>query len=66
MPGEVSRSYDPEGEYPEDDRDLASPSQVCWYCHGEGGFHDCGEDCCPCDSPELNERCPECDGSGRV
>lgn len=39
---------------------------TCWHCHGEGGFHDCGEDCCPCADPELNETCPECDGTGRI
>lgn len=38
----------------------------CWQCQGEGGFHDCGEDCCPCLEPELdlNEKCQECDGQG--
>jgi hypothetical protein len=36
----------------------------CWKCMGEGGFHDCGEDCCPCLEPELNELCEECDGEG--
>ncbi len=37
----------------------------CWQCHGEGGWHDCGEDCCPClDKEEIDERCDECDGKG--
>lgn len=37
----------------------------CWQCHGEGGFHDCGEDCCPClDKEELTELCDECEGLG--
>lgn len=38
----------------------------CWNCHGEGGFHNCGEDCCCCLHPEsdLNEACGECDGEG--
>lgn len=38
----------------------------CWNCFGDGGFHDCGEDCCPCLHPEadLNETCQECDGEG--
>jgi hypothetical protein len=41
-------------------------SEQCWYCHGEGGFHDCGEDCCPClDKDEITEDCCECDGTGR-
>lgn len=40
----------------------------CWYCHGNGGFHDCGEDCCPClyhdGEPEDVDWfvCPECHG----
>jgi hypothetical protein len=40
--------------------------QQCWQCQGEGGFHDCGEDCCPCLYPELdlNETCGECQGKG--
>ena len=39
----------------------------CDRCEGEGGFHDCGEDCCCClDKDELTERCDECDGTGRV
>ncbi len=40
--------------------------ESCWYCMGAGGFHDCGEDCCPCADPDddLNEDCPECDGQG--
>jgi len=38
----------------------------CWQCHGAGGFHDCGEDCCPCLDPEddLNEKCDVCGGEG--
>lgn len=37
----------------------------CWYCHGEGGFHDCGEDCCCClDKDEITRVCPECGGEG--
>ena len=41
---------------------------TCWQCHGEGGFHDCGEDCCPCLHPELdlNEVCDVCDGEGYI
>lgn len=37
----------------------------CWSCHGEGGWHDCGEDCCPClDKEEITVDCDECDGEG--
>lgn len=38
----------------------------CWSCQGEGGYHDCGDDCCPCLEPELdlNVDCPECKGEG--
>lgn len=38
----------------------------CCYCSGDGGFHDCGEDCCACADPEsdLNETCTECNGEG--
>ena len=39
--------------------------ESCDYCNGEGGFHDCGEDCCCCADPEeITENCPECDGDG--
>lgn len=40
--------------------------EPCWCCHGAGGWHDCGEDCCCCLEPELdlNERCEECGGEG--
>jgi hypothetical protein len=46
-----------------DDRD-AGEWECCWHCGGAGGFHDCGEDCCPCADPELNETCEECHGEG--
>lgn len=37
----------------------------CWHCHGEGGFHDCGEDCCCClDKEEITIDCEECKGEG--
>jgi hypothetical protein len=36
----------------------------CWECFGEGGWHDCGEDCCCCLDPEINEWCPTCGGDG--
>lgn len=40
--------------------------ETCWSCAGDGGFHDCGEDCCPCLYPELdlNQPCDVCDGRG--
>ena len=39
---------------------------TCWQCGGEGGFHDCGEDCCACLYPELdiNWPCDICEGKG--
>jgi hypothetical protein len=38
----------------------------CWNCCGAGGWHDCGEDCCPClDKEEITVDCDECDGEGR-
>lgn len=37
----------------------------CWHCGGEGGFHDCGEDCCCClDKEEITHDCQECHGDG--
>ncbi len=37
----------------------------CWHCQGEGGFHDCGEDCCMCfDKEEITIDCEECNGEG--
>lgn len=39
--------------------------EQCWQCYGEGGWHDCGEDCCPClDKEEITEWCEECGGEG--
>lgn len=40
--------------------------ECCWYCMGDGGFHDCGEDCCPCAEQDPNEICTECGGSGKL
>ena len=38
---------------------------TCPRCHGEGGWHDCMEDCCPClDKEEITHWCPDCGGSG--
>ncbi len=48
-----------------DDFDDSGEWETCWSCGGEGGWHDCGEDCCPCAEPEINEVCNECDGRGR-
>lgn len=38
----------------------------CWYCGGEGDYHDCGEDTCCCAEPDFDERidCDECGGKG--
>lgn len=39
--------------------------EMCWQCHGDGGFHDCGEDCCACADPdEITDICEECRGEG--
>lgn len=39
--------------------------ESCWACHGSGGFHDCGEDCCCCADPEeITHFCNECHGEG--
>lgn len=52
-----------ECKYPDDD--YAEDRMQCWLCHGEGGFHDCGEDTCCClDKDEITDDCPECDGEG--
>jgi hypothetical protein len=40
-------------------------AEQCWQCQGEGGFHDCGEDCCCClDKEEITDECSECEGRG--
>jgi hypothetical protein len=37
----------------------------CWQCHGEGGWHDCGEDCCCClDKETIDVECDICEGEG--
>ena len=39
----------------------------CWDCGGQGGFHDCGEDCCACVNPEeVTEDCVTCGGHGFI
>jgi len=57
--------YDDE-DYEADYDDLDYDRETCWHCHGDGGFHDCGDDVCPCADPEPNEICRECDGTGRI
>ncbi len=48
-----------------DDDDPVDDGDSCWHCLGEGGFHECGEDCCCCADPdEITETCPECGGTG--
>lgn len=39
----------------------------CPDCDGTGTYHDCGEDCCPCAEPDLDDQvdCPNCNGEGR-
>lgn len=38
----------------------------CWKCNGDGGWHDCGEDFCPCAAPTLNVVCDICGGRGFI
>lgn len=59
--------YEPDNpDYYDCDPDYDCDSETCWHCFGEGGFHDCGDDCCPCAEPELNVTCEECKGTGRI
>ena len=37
---------------------------TCWDCGGEGGYHDCMDDCCCCLDPEDNRDCATCHGEG--
>ena len=40
-------------------------STTCWDCGGSGGFHDCGDDSCPCADPEEpTDTCQTCEGKG--
>ena len=40
---------------------------TCWECDGEGGYHDCMEDCCCClDKEEITHVCGHCKGEGRI
>jgi hypothetical protein len=48
-----------------------SERDACYKCHGAGGWHDCGEDCCPCADPDDTDSadwfwCDECDGEGEL
>lgn len=57
--------YEDDGTEPFDDGD------DCWKCMGDGGWHDCGDDCCPCLDPSDVESpdwvaCDECNGEGRI
>lgn len=38
--------------------------ETCYECGGDGGYHDCGEDCCNCLWPEINRLCDVCGGHG--
>jgi hypothetical protein len=38
----------------------------CWDCGGEGGYHDCGDDCCPHLNPTPDHDCDTCDGEGFI
>lgn len=50
---------------PENDGDAETVD--CWECNGEGGYHDCGEDCCMCvDQERVTHECSTCGGSGFV
>lgn len=49
-----------------DDDDVGERPQMCNFCNGEGGWHDCGDDTCMCEDMELNVMCPECNGTGEL
>ena len=55
-----------EGELPEHicECGLEKEPESCHACHGEGGYHDCGEDTCCCLDKSPNIICDECDGTG--
>jgi len=58
-------SYSDDVEYPD-----TADDELCWVCHGDGGYHECGEDSCPClykegePDDEHWVDCSECDGTG--
>lgn len=41
---------------------------TCPTCHGDGGYHDCGDDTCCCAADGDNDpdwvTCEDCSGSG--
>src|SRR5580693_6971497 len=42
-------------------------SVTCWECGGAGGFHNCGDDCCPHLDPDaITDDCPTCEGLGDI
>lgn len=49
-----------------DDFEEHSDMEDCPNCGGTGySHHECGDDTCPCASPEDNVLCDWCDGKGR-
>lgn len=55
-------AWDESDDYDYDNGDWVE----CETCGGEGQFHDCGEDCCPCwdaEGPPYTD-CDICDGHG--
>lgn len=40
----------------------------CWYCLGDGYYHDCGDDTCCCLEPDFccQIPCPECNPEGEI
>ena len=47
---------------------IGADDELCPRCLGDGGWHDCGEDCCPCANPDdaYWVECDECHGEGRI
>jgi DnaJ-class molecular chaperone len=67
MPGSISDSYEPLDDDEIDcEPDDYGPGETCWLCHGQGGWHECGDDTCPCLNKDITDVCPECDGKGEV
>lgn len=52
--------------------DDVDDDDYCYRCDGSGGYHDCGEDTCCCESSgdgyfeEDWVECPDCGGHGHV
>ena len=48
--------------------ELDDERECCWACHGEGYYHDCGDDTCCCLDPEVDDvyTCEECGGTGEL